>query len=106
MGRKNFAGARDNQYLNELRIKDSEYKSYAKKYFNVAKDIESILKEYLVNLDEMSNMMEGNFALNIKTFYEIANFYLSNVISEIYDSLKSDMRKYIEEIEDADGKMY
>lgn len=90
-----------------LKVKDSEYED-AKKYKEVAKELQSVVNQYCNVLDEMINSkcLEGMLADNIKEFSELIRNTVNNTILSTVSSDSKRMEKFLSEIDKADEDLY
>lgn len=100
-----FSGLYDQDPTN-LKIYDSDYLDNASKYSAVGKELESILDRYVKTLNSLSAALSGDFADNIEHFSGDVEFYLNNSVNSIMRSVSNNMKNYINEIDEKDGKMY
>lgn len=96
----------DNAVLTDLKINDSEYLSKAKSYYEIARNIEKVYVDFIKEIDSIEKLLKGKFAENMSKYKDNIQFYLDDVIIEIYKNLIRTMELYINEIDSADGKLF
>lgn len=101
-----FEGLKNREELRNLKISDDEYLSDAKRYLKIGKELDRIYKEYLKELQDFSNDLDGHYAENMGKFCQRVQMYLGDVILELIKRLNREMKSYIKDIDDADGKLF
>lgn len=107
MKKNYFAGFGEGEsHIQNLKIKDEEYLVGAKEYDECAKELYKIYQNYLKTIENLAGQLEGDFSKNMVAFADKMRMYLNDSIKCIYRTLKGNMTAYIDEIDEADGKLF